>query len=97
MDIFSAQPTSVQSERLFSKAGIFLGKDRGKMLKENLRRSFCVSSNANCPVICGQKPYDFSLPHSQLYKETVAYILQQSRWKLKSWRVNLNKKSSLHQ
>ena len=43
MDIFSAQPTSVQSERLFSKAGIFLGKDRGKMLKENLRRSFCVS------------------------------------------------------
>jgi hypothetical protein len=43
MDVFSAQATSVQSERLFSKAGVFLGKDRCKILKANLRRSFCLS------------------------------------------------------
>ena len=51
MDIFSAQPTSVQSERLFRKAGIFLGKDRGKMIKENLRRSFCVSEWMKSEII----------------------------------------------
>jgi hypothetical protein len=43
IDLFSAQATSVQSERLFSKAGIFLGKDRTSILKENLRKSFCLS------------------------------------------------------
>ena len=42
-DVFSAQATSTQSERLFSKAGIFIGKDRASMSKQTLRKSFCVS------------------------------------------------------
>ena len=41
-DVLSAQASSTSSERLFSKAGIFLGKDRAKMQKENLRRAFCL-------------------------------------------------------
>lgn len=48
MDLFSAQATSVQSERLFSKAGVFLGKDRTRLLKENLRKSFCLSEWLKC-------------------------------------------------
>jgi hypothetical protein len=49
-DVLSVQASSTPSEHLFSKVGLFLGKDRAKFEKKNLRRAFCLSEYMKCAI-----------------------------------------------
>ena len=50
-DFFSMQATSVPCERLFSKAGMIITKERNRLDSESAKISLCLNSWLTCPIL----------------------------------------------